>query len=136
MFHYYLAVLKKYAVFSGRARRAEYWYFFLANFLISLVIRGAISIGTIRTFRAIVSIIGTGSEGVSIPGWIYPLSIFYTIYALAVLIPSIAVGVRRMHDINKSGWFILIPIYNIALAATDGTKGDNKYGPDPKASTS
>jgi len=54
-------------------------------------------------------------------------------YQLAILIPSIAVGVRRMHDVNKSGWFILIPIYNLILAVTDGTKGDNKYGHDPKA---
>jgi uncharacterized membrane protein YhaH (DUF805 family) len=51
---------------------------------------------------------------------------------LAVLIPSIAVGVRRMHDVGKSGWFLLIPIYNLILALSEGEKGDNKYGPDPK----
>ena len=56
------------------------------------------------------------------------------IYQLAILIPSIAVGVRRMHDVNKSGWFLLIPIYNFILAITDGTKGNNTYGPDPKGS--
>lgn len=54
------------------------------------------------------------------------------IYALATLIPGIAVSIRRMHDINKSGWYILIPIYNIVLAATEGDKGSNQYGPDPK----
>ena len=54
------------------------------------------------------------------------------IYTLAVLIPSIAVGVRRMHDVGKSGWFLLIPIYNFILAVSEGEKGDNKYGPDPK----
>jgi len=54
------------------------------------------------------------------------------IYNLAVLIPGIAVGVRRMHDVGKSGWFLLIPIYNLILACTDGEKGSNLYGLDPK----
>jgi len=54
------------------------------------------------------------------------------IFELAMLIPSIAVGVRRMHDIGKSGWFLLIPIYNIVLCCRNGTSGDNKYGADPK----
>jgi len=60
------------------------------------------------------------------------VNLLTNIYELAVFIPSIAVGVRRMHDINKSGWYLLIPIYNLILTLTDGTKGDNKYGPDPK----
>ena len=51
---------------------------------------------------------------------------------LAVIIPYIAVGVRRMHDVGKSGWFMLIPIYNLILFCTEGQKGDNEYGPDPK----
>jgi uncharacterized membrane protein YhaH (DUF805 family) len=55
-----------------------------------------------------------------------------TIYSLGVLIPSIAVGVRRMHDVGKSGWFLLIPIYNLILAVREGESGPNKYGPDPK----
>lgn len=55
------------------------------------------------------------------------------IYSLAVLLPAIGVGVRRMHDVGKSGWFILIPIYNLILAATEGDKGPNEYGEDPKA---
>jgi len=54
--------------------------------------------------------------------------ILETIYSLAVLIPSIAIGVRRMHDVNKSGWFLIIPIYNIVLALRKSTEGDNKYG--------
>ena len=60
--------------------------------------------------------------------------IISTIYPLAVLIPGIAVGVRRMHDVGKSGWFLLIPIYNLILACTEGVKGDNEYGADPKSS--
>lgn len=55
--------------------------------------------------------------------------------ALVTLMPSIAVGVRRMHDVNKSGWYFLIPLYNLFLAWTDGTKGINKYGPDPKTAS-
>lgn len=54
------------------------------------------------------------------------------IYTIAVLLPSIAVGVRRMHDVNKSGWYILIPFYNLFLALTEGTRGENQYGEDPK----
>lgn len=54
------------------------------------------------------------------------------IYSLIVLIPSIAVGIRRMHDVGKSGWYILIPIYNLILACTEGQYGENEYGEDPK----
>ena len=111
--NYYLAVLKKYAVFEGRARRKEYWYFFLFNLIIALVlglIEGILGIAP-HTDRSILG----------------------DIYTIAVLLPSIAVGVRRMHDVNKSGWFLLIPVYNLILAVTEGTKGDNEYGPDPKA---
>jgi uncharacterized membrane protein YhaH (DUF805 family) len=104
--NYYLNVLKNYAVFSGRARRSEYWYFFLFNLIISFIL---------------------GFIGGAI-GFIY----LGNIYSIAVLIPSIAVGVRRMHDVDKSGWFILIPIYNLILACTDGTPGENSYGEDPK----
>jgi uncharacterized membrane protein YhaH (DUF805 family) len=109
--NYYFEVLKKYAVFSGRARRKEYWYFFLGN-----VIFGA-CLGFLE---------GAGlfdkesSDGI------------LKLYEILVLLPCIGVGIRRMHDINKSGWFSIIPIYNLILSCTDGTKGPNKYGPDPK----
>ena len=56
----------------------------------------------------------------------------YGIYSLAVLIPTIAVAVRRMHDVGKSGWYLLIPLYNLILACTDGDSGDNEYGSNPK----
>ena len=103
---WFLKVLKNYAVFGGRARRSEYWYFALFSTIISIVFQ--------------ISEISLGMPYLS------------TLYSLAVLIPSIAVGVRRMHDVNKSGWFILIPIYNLILFFTDGTQGPNQYGPDPK----
>lgn len=111
---WYLAVLKKYAVFIGRARRKEYWMFFLFNTIICFVL---------GFIEGIVSINSDSKE-----------STLANIYCLAILIPAIAVGVRRMHDVGKSGWFLLIPIYNLILAVTDGDKNDNQYGANPKAS--
>jgi len=109
---HYKTVLKKYAEFNGRASRAEYWYFVLFNVIISI----AISI--------IESILGLSKNGSGFLSWFY---------SLAILIPTLAVAIRRMHDVNKSGWFILIPIYNLILAITEGTKGSNGYGNDPYA---
>jgi uncharacterized membrane protein YhaH (DUF805 family) len=110
---WYLIVLKKYAVFTGRARRSEYWYFILFNFLNSFILSY-----TDITFGMYDEASGYG--------------VLSTIYGLAVLIPGIAVAIRRMHDVGKSGWFMLIPIYNIVLAVTPGVIGENEYGPDPK----
>jgi uncharacterized membrane protein YhaH (DUF805 family) len=117
---WYLAVLRKYAVFTGRARRREYWMFTLVNVLIS------IALGIVD------AIIGTDfGAGYGILG---------TIYGLAVVIPSIAVGVRRLHDTGRTGWWILIGlvpcagfIVLIVFYAMDGQRWDNQYGPDPKA---
>ena len=104
---YFIKALKNYATFSGRARRSEYWYFFLFNFIFSLII------GFIGSFLE-----------TTIPG---------TIYSFLMLLPGFAVAVRRMHDVGKSGWVLLIPLYNIVLLFSEGSKGSNKYGPDPKA---
>jgi|SRR5690606_8383431 len=111
-------VIKNYANFEGRARRKEYWYFVLINFIFSLVL-GFVSGATDLTFGP------TGESG-----------ILDSIYSLAVLIPSIAVGVRRMHDVGKSGWYLLIPIYNFVLAVTEGENKRNEYGDDPKGTGS
>ncbi|MDV3351166.1 DUF805 domain-containing protein [Leptolyngbyaceae cyanobacterium CCMR0082] len=110
---WYIKVLKNYAVFEGRARRKEYWMFVLFNFL------AALCLGFIEGF------LGAFSNT--------DQSILSFIYNLAVLIPSIAVGIRRMHDVDRSGWWILCPIVNLVFAVTDGTAGSNKFGPDPKA---
>jgi uncharacterized membrane protein YhaH (DUF805 family) len=117
---WYLAVLRKYAVFTGRARRREFWMFTLVNVLIS------IGLSIIDT------IIGTDYGS----GY----GILSTIYSLAVLIPSIAVGVRRLHDTGRTGWWLLIGlvpcvgfIVLIVFYATEGQRGDNQYGADPKA---
>lgn len=104
--NYYFNVLKNYATFTGRARRKEYWYFILFNFIISFILG---FVGEFIQFE--------------------PLS---TIYAVVVMLPSIAVCIRRMHDVGKSGWYSLIPIYNIILACTDSEDGENQYGRNPK----
>lgn len=108
----FIAVLSKFGDFSGRASRAEYWYFVLANFLIG---------------------VGMGFMGGATQN---PLFVTVNnIYSITILVPAIAVGIRRMHDIGKSGWFILIPIYNLILACTEGEAGPNMYGPNPANET-
>jgi uncharacterized membrane protein YhaH (DUF805 family) len=106
---YMFLPLKKFADFEGRARRKEYWMFILFTFV------GGFVFGVID---GIISPNGVGMLGM--------------IFQLAVLIPTIAVAVRRMHDVGKSGWYILIPLYNLILVLTEGDKGSNEYGPDPK----
>lgn len=111
---WYLKVLKEnYANFNGRARRKEFWMYNLFNILIMYA-----------------CIFALGAIAFAIEN---PLIIFVAyIYIFATIIPSIAVGARRMHDVGKSGWFQLIPIYGFILSVTEGESGPNKYGPDPK----
>ncbi|CZT26585.1 DUF805 domain-containing protein [Pseudomonas cerasi] len=104
---WYTDVLKKYAVFTGRARRKEYWMFFLFNILISIVL-GFIG-----------GLIGDGG-------------IIANLYSLAVLVPGIAVGVRRLHDTDRSGWWLLVPIANLVFLIQEGHPGPNRFGPGPK----
>lgn len=111
--HWYLDVLKKYAVFEGRARRTEYWVFALFNFLIGLLL----------------SVI-ENALGIT---WLTD------IYFLAVLVPNLAVLVRRLHDTNKSGWWallLLLPVVGgivlFIFALIDSDPGENQYGPNPK----
>lgn len=111
----YLTTLKKYADFSGRARRTEYWMFLLFNLVIAMLL-GVVDY-----------VLGT-------PG------IIGMIFALAILIPSIAVGVRRLHDTDRSGWWLLIAfipiIGTIALLVfflLDSNPGENRFGSSPKA---
>jgi uncharacterized membrane protein YhaH (DUF805 family) len=113
--NWYFEVLKKYAEFSGRARRKEYWMFFLFNMLI------AFAIGLVTGFIGGVAGIGASLANVA-----------NVIYSLFVLIPGLAVGVRRMHDLGRSGWWLLFPFVNLVLLCSDGQPGDNEYGPDPK----
>lgn len=115
---WYLKVVRdNYANFEGRARRQEYWMFVLFNLIF--------------TYGGIF-LLGLVAYAIESP---YIIFLVY-VYLLAIMIPSIAVAVRRMHDVGKSGWYILIPIYSLILAVTEGDKGPNEYGEDPKQSTS
>ena len=121
--NWYLKVLKQYADFKGRARRKEYWMFALFNIIFLIV---AITLD---------NILGTAIEGVG-------YGLFYFLYILAVLIPSLAVAVRRLHDVGKSGWMILIglipvigAIWLLVLCVTDSQPGENQYGANPNGVT-
>lgn len=122
--YWYKKVLNQYADFEGRARRQEYWMFTLVNVIIMIPLY-------------IIGIVGqtSGNNTLSMLGFG-----LYLLYALAVFVPSLAVAVRRLHDVGKSGWFYLIAlipivgaIWLLVLFVTEGDKGDNPYGPDPKA---
>ncbi|MCC5876627.1 MAG: DUF805 domain-containing protein [Candidatus Sumerlaeia bacterium] len=110
----YITVLKKYAVFTGRARRREYWMFILVHVCITFLLG---MLEGILEFGDLLSVI----------------------YALAVLLPNLAVLARRLHDIGQSGWWILIGlvpcigwIVILFFTIQEGTPGKNEYGPNPK----
>lgn len=118
---WYLKVLKNYVGFSGRARRKEYWMFTLFN-LIAFVIAMVLD-----------NMLGLNFEGIG-------YGPIYSLYALAVFLPGVAVSIRRLHDTDRSGWWLLlafIPLIGaiilIIWLATDGTPGDNRFGSNPKA---
>ncbi len=121
--NYFVKVVRNYATFSGRARRKEFWMFVLFYFLFLIgIVLIEYGISELNLgFSTIIPMDG-GGQGV-----------LNASYLLVMIIPSLAVAVRRMHDVGKSGWFLLIPIYSLILAFTEGTKGDNEYGSDPKA---
>ncbi|MFM5704250.1 DUF805 domain-containing protein [Aeromonas veronii] len=117
--NWYISVLKQYAVFSGRARRTEYWMFVLCNVIVMLLL-GMVD-----------KLIGGDNELIS------------SIYSLAVLLPSLAVAARRLHDTDRSAWWLLlglIPIIGtlvlIYFMVCNGQQGPNRFGDDPKAATS
>jgi uncharacterized membrane protein YhaH (DUF805 family) len=112
--NWYLQALKNYAVFSGRSRRTEYWMFVLFNLIFSIVLG-------------------------FIDGMIGTAGVLGLIYSLAILIPALAVSVRRLHDTNRSGWWLLIglipvvgAIVLIVFFVMDSDPGDNEYGANPK----
>lgn len=107
--NWYMTVLKKYAEFNGRARRTEFWMFVLINAIIGWALN-------------FVGMMLLGESG----------AMLGLLYNLAVLLPSIGVGIRRMHDTNRSGWWILLPFVNIYFWILEGDRGPNQYGPDPK----
>ena len=122
--NWYIEALKKYAVFSGRSRRKEFWYFTLFNFIISLTLEFIDGMATLSYFYN--ETFGFGLLG--------------GVYTLAIIIPSIAVSIRRLHDIGKSGWWILIsfiPLIGVLVLlyfhVLDSQSEENQYGPNPKS---
>jgi len=121
--NWYFQVLKKYAVFDGRARRKEYWYFVLFNAIIGFVL------------SLIEGLAGIAPE--------IDYSVLSLIYSLAVLLPGIGVSIRRLHDTGRSGWWLfigLIPFIGAIIififTVTDSQEGTNQYGPSPKITDS
>jgi uncharacterized membrane protein YhaH (DUF805 family) len=113
--HWYVDVLKQYAVFDGRSTRSEYWFFALFNLIVIIVL------------EIIDAAIGT-------------TPLLAGLYALAVLLPSLGVGIRRLHDTGRSGWWLLIAlvplvgaIVLIVFFVQESNPGDNSYGAQPLA---
>ena len=102
-FNYYVKAIKNYVTFSGRATRPEYWYFFLFNIIVGIIVGG------VGTF------LGT--------------DLLKDLYTLFIFLPCLAVGVRRLHDSDRSGWWILLPVVNIIFLCLEGTAGENRFGP-------
>ncbi len=112
--NWYLTVLKRYTVFSGRAARTEFWMFTLFNVIVSVVLT-AVDMG-----------LGLGA-------------LLSSLYSLAVLLPSLGVAIRRLHDTGRSGWWlfiVLIPLIGVIVLLVfyiqDSQAGDNQHGPNPK----
>jgi uncharacterized membrane protein YhaH (DUF805 family) len=118
--NWYLQALRQYATFDGRSRRKEYWYFALFNML------------AIVALVVVDSVAGTFSEEMGV-------GVLSGLYMLAVSIPGLAVSVRRLHDIGRTGWWVLIGVIPLigtlvllVLAVLDSQPGANRYGPNPK----
>lgn len=127
----YVNFWKNYANFNGRSRRADYWWAMLCQMIIMMIL-GMGGMGQLTAAMI------TG-QAPSAVGTI--LILVYVIFSLASLVPGIAIVVRRLHDIGKSGWWYFIAfvplvgaILILVFMCTAGTAGDNMYGPDPKAS--
>jgi uncharacterized membrane protein YhaH (DUF805 family) len=125
---WFIKVLKQYADFKSRARRKEYWMFYLVSTIVSWAILGILSLFLVNL-----------SQDKPSEDMLAFFGIIYYIYLFAMKVPSIAVSVRRLHDVNKSGWHLLwmvLPIIGwfwvIYLHVKKGDVGTNKYGTDPK----
>ncbi len=116
------AIMERYADFQGRSRRSEYWWFYLFQVLLSFA--GQILAGILGAILPILGLI---------------VAILLVVAFLGLLIPGIAVSIRRLHDLDKSGWWLLIgliPLVGLIVLlyffCSKGTDGDNRFGPDPK----
>ncbi|AYN27024.1 DUF805 domain-containing protein [Buttiauxella sp. 3AFRM03] len=102
----FIGTVKKYCLFSGRASRKEFWIFFLVYFL------GGVILSTIDFFLA----------------W---NGLLRTIWEVSLFLPFLGVAIRRLHDINRKGWWVLVPFYNLYLFSLDGEQEENSFGSIP-----
>jgi uncharacterized membrane protein YhaH (DUF805 family) len=125
--NWYIDVLKKYAQFDGRARRKEYWMFALFNLLIEMA------------FLLVVGLAAATMSHSDNPGSALLVLIPFYLYGFAIIVPALAVTIRRLHDTGKSGWFVLlgfVPIVGgiivLVFMCQDSQAGPNEFGPNPK----
>ena len=135
-------VLSKYADFNGRARRSEFWWFYLAVVIVVTVLYMVLIVPGLTAYAtATIEAANAGSSTVpATPGSLTVGSVVVGLIGLALLVPTLAVIVRRLHDTGKPGamaFLLLIPFVNFILlivwGASTGTPGPNQFGPDPKA---
>ncbi len=126
--HWMLMPLRRYAEFSGRSRRREYWMFFLLNVLISM-------------FVGLVFLVGYYGDmsQTEMDTWLMPVLYVAGLYSLAAVVPGLAVTIRRLHDTDRSGWNLLwglVPLIGafmlLVFYIQEGTPGPNRFGPDAK----
>jgi uncharacterized membrane protein YhaH (DUF805 family) len=132
-----LRPLKLYARFTGRARRSEFWWFallVLAIYVVGTMLDTLFGLATITTYADPAEVGFGGRVGFTTSG--DPIT---ALAVLALFVPSLAVAVRRLHDVDRSGWWLLLGLIPIAgmivlivFYATDGTRGANRFGADPK----
>ena len=120
--------LKRYFEFSGRSRRREYWLFLL---LYTVLLVAATVLDLAFGLVDYSSYYYSGDNGLE-ASFNISLGPFSVGALLLFIVPLFAVTVRRMHDVDKSGWFMLVPFYNFILTCIEGTPGPNRFGPDPK----
>lgn len=125
MLEWMIMPYKRYVDFAGRSRRKEYWFFYLLVMIVYFVLSFIMGMGAPKIDPATGQLSGGGAM-LSIGGGL--LGLFW----LGTILPMIAVSIRRMHDQDRSGWWILCPILNIVFLFIEGTKGPNRFGPDPK----
>ncbi|MBJ7554088.1 DUF805 domain-containing protein [Marinomonas spartinae] len=125
---WYLVAFKKYAVFSGRSSRKEFWYFVMGNMMVNLLLSLLFFVQSFLSKSLIT---------------LDQLMIVVLVFNFLILSPTIGVSIRRLHDINRSGWFIflnVIPVFGtlllIFLLSLEGSIGDNRFGEDPSWITS
>ena len=126
MSYYINAITRHYADFQGRARRKEFWMYTLFNVVFA----------TVAVILDIVLGTGFASVGVDVG---YGYGLIYLLFVIGIFVPTLAMYVRRLHDVGKSGWFLLVILIPLAGAiwflvpmCTDSQPGTNQYGPNPK----